>query len=61
MCGIDHGLEFKAVIVMGCNEDKLAFRERVELAGDEVELEDVYETERRLFFVACTKAAIGCS
>ena len=29
---------------------------RVEAAGDEVELEDVYETERRLFYVACTRA-----
>jgi superfamily I DNA/RNA helicase len=50
------GLEFKAVVVMGCDEDKLPLRERVEAAGDEVELEDVYETERRLFYVACTRA-----
>jgi superfamily I DNA/RNA helicase len=38
------------------DEDKLPLRERVETAGDEVELEDVYETERRLFYVACTRA-----
>ena len=50
------GLEFKAVIVMGCDEDKLTLMERVEAAGNEVELEDVYETERRLFYVACTRA-----
>ena len=50
------GLEFKAVVVMGCDEDKLPLRERVEQVGDEVELEDVYETERRLFYVACTRA-----
>jgi superfamily I DNA/RNA helicase len=34
------GLEFKAVIVMGCDEDKLTLMERVEAAGNEVELED---------------------
>ena len=50
------GLEFKAVIVMGCDEDKLTLMERVEAAGNEVELEDVYETERRLLYVACTRA-----
>jgi superfamily I DNA/RNA helicase len=50
------GLEFKAVIVMGCDEDKRTLMERVEAAGNEVELEDVYETERRLFCVACTQA-----
>jgi superfamily I DNA/RNA helicase len=44
----DKGLEFKAAVVMGCDEDKLPLRERVETAGDEVELEDVYETERRV-------------
>lgn len=57
--GIMHyakGLEFKAVVVMGCDEDKLPLRKRVEAAGDEVELEDVYETERQLFYVACTRA-----
>lgn len=50
------GLEFKAVVVMGCDEDALPLKERVEAAGDEVELEDVYETERQLLYVACTRA-----
>jgi superfamily I DNA/RNA helicase len=55
----DKGLEFKAVVVMGCDEDKLPLRKRVETAGDEVELEDAYETERRLFYVACIGYEIG--
>lgn len=50
------GLEFKAVAVVGCDEDQLPLRSRVEAAADEVELDDVYATERHLFYVACTRA-----
>jgi hypothetical protein len=50
------GLEFKAVVVMACDQDALPLRERVQAAGDEVELEDVYEGERQLLYVACTRA-----
>jgi superfamily I DNA/RNA helicase len=34
----------------------LPLRSRVESVADEVELDDVYETERHLFYVACTRA-----
>lgn len=50
------GLEFKAVAVMACDEDVLPLQERIETVADEVELDDVYETERQLFYVACTRA-----
>ncbi|NZD63060.1 UvrD-helicase domain-containing protein [Rhizobium sp. WYCCWR 11290] len=50
------GLEFRAVIVMACDEGILPFDERVADAADEAELDDVYETERRLLYVACTRA-----
>jgi hypothetical protein len=50
------GLEFKAVVVMACDDDVLPLRSRVESVADEVELDDVYETERHLFYVACTRA-----
>ncbi|OAI85326.1 DNA helicase [Rhizobium sp. GHKF11] len=50
------GLEFRAVIVMACDEGILPLDERVEDAADEAELDDVYETERRLLYVACTRA-----
>lgn len=50
------GLEFKAVAVMACDDDALPRRARIEAAADEVELDDVYETERHLFYVACTRA-----
>lgn len=57
--GIMHlakGLEFKAVAVMACDEDILPLKERIEAVADEVELDDVYATERQLFYVACTRA-----
>ncbi|MFO1114306.1 MAG: 3'-5' exonuclease [Beijerinckiaceae bacterium] len=50
------GLEFKAVAVLACDDDALPLRDRVEAAADEVELEDVYETERQLLYVAATRA-----
>ena len=50
------GLEFKAVAVMACDDEVLPLKARVEAVADEVELDDVYETERQLFYVACTRA-----
>lgn len=50
------GLEFKAVIAMCCDEGVLPLDERVSDAADEAELDDIYETERRLLYVACTRA-----
>ena len=50
------GLEFKAVAVMGCDEEQLPSRSRIEAVADEVELDDVYATERHLFYVAGTRA-----
>lgn len=50
------GLEFRAVVVMACDEGLLPLDERVADAADEAELDEVYETERRLLYVACTRA-----
>jgi hypothetical protein len=50
------GLEFRAVAVMACEEGVLPLDERVADAADEAELNDIYETERRLLYVACTRA-----
>jgi superfamily I DNA/RNA helicase len=50
------GLEFKAVVVMACDEEVLPLQARIEAVADEVELDDVYDTERQLFYVACTRA-----
>lgn len=50
------GLEFRAVAVMACDEGVLPLDARVADAADEAELDDIYETERRLLYVACTRA-----
>ena len=43
---------------MAC-DDVLPLRSRIASGADEVELDDVYETERHLFYVACTRARDG--
>jgi superfamily I DNA/RNA helicase len=50
------GLEFRAVIVMACDEEVVPLQSRIEAVGDDADLEDVYETERHLLYVACTRA-----
>lgn len=50
------GLEFKAVAVMACDEEVIPSQERIEGISDEGDLEDVYNTERHLLYVACTRA-----
>ena len=49
------GLEFKAV-VMACEDDVLPLHDRIETVAEETELDEVYETERHLSYVACTRA-----
>ncbi len=50
------GLEFKAVVVMCCNDEVIPLQERIEAASDDSDLEEVYNTERHLLYVACTRA-----
>lgn len=50
------GLEFKAVVVMACDEGVLPDQERLEDVADMAEVEEIYETERHLLYVACTRA-----
>ena len=50
------GLEFRAVAVVACDEEALPLQSRIEEAADEGELDDIYETERQLLYVACTRA-----
>jgi hypothetical protein len=50
------GLEFKAVVVLACDDEALPLQSRVDEATDEDELREVFETERHLFYVACTRA-----
>lgn len=50
------GLEFRAVAVMACDDEVIPRQERIETAADESDLEAVYDTERHLLYVACTRA-----
>ena len=50
------GLEFRAVVVMACDDETIPLQERIESVADDSDLEDVYNTERHLLYVACTRA-----
>ncbi len=50
------GLEFKAVAVIACDDDVLPLSSRIEKVSDNSDLEEVYNTERHLLYVACTRA-----
>ena len=50
------GLEFRAVVVMVCDDEVIPSQERIETVGDDTDLEEVYNTERHLLYVACTRA-----
>jgi len=50
------GLEFRAVVVMACDDDVLPLQARIESVMDDGDLEEVYNTERHLLYVACTRA-----
>jgi superfamily I DNA/RNA helicase len=50
------GLEFRAVAVMACGDEIIPLQERIETVGDDADLQEVYDTERYLLYVACTRA-----
>jgi superfamily I DNA/RNA helicase len=50
------GLEFRVVIVMACDDEVIPLQERIETVADDTDLEEVYNTERHLLYVACTRA-----
>lgn len=50
------GLEFRAVVVMACDDEVIPLQSRIETVTDDADLQEVYETERHLLYVACTRA-----
>jgi mRNA-degrading endonuclease RelE of RelBE toxin-antitoxin system len=50
------GLEFRAVAVMACDDEIVPLQQRIETVADDSDLEEVYNTERQLLYVACTRA-----
>jgi hypothetical protein len=53
---LSKGLEFRAVAVMACDDEIIPLQERIENVGDDADLQEVYDTERQLLYVACTRA-----
>jgi len=50
------GLEFRAVAVMACDDEVIPLQARIEAVGDDADLKEIYDTERHLLYVACTRA-----
>lgn len=50
------GLEYRAVAVMACDDEVLPLQERIESVGDDGDLQETYNSERQLLYVACTRA-----
>ncbi|KAF0247036.1 MAG: UvrD/REP [Planctomycetota bacterium] len=50
------GLEFRAVAVMACDDEVIPSQQRIGEVTDDGDLEEVYNTERHLLYVACTRA-----
>ena len=50
------GLEFRAVAVMACDDEVIPLQARIDTVGEDSDLKEVYDTERQLLYVACTRA-----
>lgn len=50
------GLEFRSVAVMACDDEVVPLQVRIESITDDSDLEEIYNTERHLLYVACTRA-----
>jgi hypothetical protein len=50
------GLEFRAVAVIACDDEVIPLQERIEKVTEDSDLQEVYDTERHLLYVACTRA-----
>jgi len=50
------GMEFRAVAVMACDDEVIPSQHRIETVTDDADLAEIYDTERHLLYVACTRA-----
>ena len=53
---LSKGLEFRAVAVIACDDEVVPLQARITAVSDEADLPEVYDTERHLLYVACTRA-----
>ncbi len=50
------GLEFRGIVVMACDDEIVPLQDRIASVTDDSDLQEVYDTERHLLYVACTRA-----
>ncbi|MCA9278199.1 MAG: 3'-5' exonuclease [Phycisphaerales bacterium] len=50
------GLEYRAVVVACCDDEIIPLQDRISGVTDDSDLAEVYNTERHLLYVACTRA-----
>jgi len=50
------GLEFRSLAVMAWDDEIIPLQKRIESVADDADLEEIYNTERNLFYDACTRA-----
>lgn len=50
------GLDVRAVAIMTYDDEILPWQARIETVGDDADLQEVFDTERQLLYVACTRA-----
>jgi ATP-dependent exoDNAse (exonuclease V) beta subunit len=43
-------------VVMACDDEIVPLQSRIESVADDADLEEIYNTERHLLYVACTRA-----
>ena len=41
---------------MACDDEVIPLQERIESVADDADLQEIYDTERHLLYVACTRA-----
>ena len=44
------------MVAMACDDEVIPSQQRIEEVGDDADLQEVYDTERHLLYVACTRA-----
>ena len=50
------GMKFHAVAVMACDDQVIPLQSGIEGAAEESELDEIFDSERHLLYVACTRA-----
>lgn len=49
-------IPYRTVVEMACDDEVIPLQEHIETVADDADLEEVYNTERHLLYVACTRA-----